>query len=220
MDNRRASRMLIICHPVAGEKPWQTFGIRSTGISFVRRIHCWSYIPAPNLYLSRPLDLYCVKASLSPSPNLALCILISSTGLSLLSVLTASNLCTVFIPFDIRPNFVCLPSRNGVGACSSVSSLDRSSSDQTYTSDEELWSYSSALSSEYQSKLTIGIRPRISHGQYPRSYKSQIRMNLICKLVSINTSSSTPSSRGIASLYHESRYYTMEYHSVVISSFC
>jgi hypothetical protein len=44
------------------------------------------------LYMHIQSRFYCVKAKRSPSPNLALCILISSTGLSLLSVLTASNL--------------------------------------------------------------------------------------------------------------------------------
>jgi hypothetical protein len=72
------------------------------------------------LYMYAESMIYCVRASRSPSPNLALCILISSTGLSLLSVLTASSLWTVFIPLDTLPNIVCLPSKNGVGACLSA----------------------------------------------------------------------------------------------------
>lgn len=51
-----------------------------------------------------------------PSPKRALCILISSNGRSFASVLTASNRWTVFMPLDILPKMVCLPSRNGVGA--------------------------------------------------------------------------------------------------------
>jgi hypothetical protein len=58
----------------------------------------------------------CVKAKGVASPNLALWILMSSIGLSSLSVLTASNLCIVFMPEDTLPNIVCLPSRKGVGA--------------------------------------------------------------------------------------------------------
>lgn len=64
------------------------------------------------------MDAYyaCCIAILPPSPSRALCILISSTGRSLLSVRTASKRCTVFMPDDTRPNMVCLPSRKGVGA--------------------------------------------------------------------------------------------------------
>lgn len=90
--------------------------------------------------LPQATDAHCVRASGLASPNRALWILISSTGLSVLSVRTASNLCTVFIPLDTRPKIVCLPSRNGVGACIAVSwmfSLIRSRMG-TYTSDEEL----------------------------------------------------------------------------------
>lgn len=73
------------------------------------------------------------------SPSRALWILISSTGLSLLSVRTASSLLTVCMPDETRPKIVCLPSRKGVGACGQMPTLRYLLVNvSTYASDEKL----------------------------------------------------------------------------------
>jgi hypothetical protein len=52
----------------------------------------------------------------------------SSSGRSLVSVRTASSRWIVLMPEDTRPKIVCLPSRNGVGACVSVGQNDEGNS--------------------------------------------------------------------------------------------
>lgn len=83
-------------------------GIRSVGSDELRLDNVWRAA-------RRCISCHCSVSGVA-SPNLPLCILISSMGRSLLSVRTASSRCTVFIPNETRPNIVCFPSRKGVGA--------------------------------------------------------------------------------------------------------
>jgi hypothetical protein len=77
--------------------------------------------------------------------------------------------------------------------------------------------FSLLCSSTQCPRLTIGVWPRVGHGQDSCSDKSQIWVNLICKLVPIYTRSSTSSSRWISTLDHEAWYYTVKDDAVIVS---
>jgi hypothetical protein len=57
--------------------------------------------------------------------------------------------------------------------------------------------------SRLETALTICIWPTICHGHNARSDKPQIRMYLVCELISIHARSSPTSPGRITSLYHE-----------------
>lgn len=66
---------------------------------------------------------------------------------------------------------------------------------------------------------TIGIWASIGHRQDPRPDKPELGMNLVGKLVAIDTRPAPACARGITSLDHEPRYYTVEHDAVVVAPF-